>query len=136
MSDTSIGELAFASEGFRVGSILSKSLRLFLGNFPKYFTFGAVAALPQLISAIYVVELVQMLVSLSRGAVIAAEIGFLLLWVTTFSVCETALIYGAFQDIRGRPFEMRASIGRALSRFIPAIGSAICAVALVIIGSV
>ena len=51
MSDTSLGELAFASESFRVGNVLSKSLKLFLGNFPKYFIFGAVAALPNLISA-------------------------------------------------------------------------------------
>jgi len=135
MSDASIGELAFASESFRVGSVLSKSLKLFLGNFPKYFIFGAVAALPHLISAIYVVELARMVLSLSKGALLASEIGFLFFWVAVFSVCETALIYGAFQDIRGRPFEIGASIGRALSRFIPAIGAAICAVALVIAGT-
>ena len=134
MSDASIGELAFASEGFRVGSILSKSLKLFLGNFPKYFIFGAVLALPQLMSAIYVVELSRMVLSLSRALSrfrdrVFSSLGHL------FSVCETALIYGAFQDIRGRPFEIGASIGRALSRFIPAIGTAICAVALVIVGS-
>jgi hypothetical protein len=135
MSDASIGELAFASESFRVGGILSKSLKLFLGNIPKYFMFGAVAALPQLISAIYFVELTRMLVSLSRGTVFAVEIGFVLFWVALFSVCETALIYGAFQDIRGRPFEIGASLGRAGSRIIPAIGAAICAVALVMMGS-
>jgi hypothetical protein len=44
------------------------------------------------------------------------------------------MIYGAFQDVRGRPFDIGASVRRGLSRFLPVIGAAICAVVLIGIG--
>ena len=61
MNDTSIGGFALARENFRVGRVLGKSLTLLLGGFPKYYAFGAVAALPHLIDALYGLELQRML---------------------------------------------------------------------------
>ena len=50
MSDVVTRNLAVGSEGFRVGRVLSKSLTILMGNFPKYILFGAVIALPNLVS--------------------------------------------------------------------------------------
>ena len=50
MSDVATRNLAVGSEGFRVGRVLSKSLTILMGNFPKYILFGAIIALPNLIS--------------------------------------------------------------------------------------
>jgi hypothetical protein len=50
MSDIATRNLAVGSEGFRVGRVLSKSLMILMGNFPKYILFGAIIALPNFIS--------------------------------------------------------------------------------------
>ena len=50
MSDIATRNLAVGSEGFRVGRVLRKSHTILMGNFPKYILFGAIIALPNLVS--------------------------------------------------------------------------------------
>ena len=57
MSDISATSLAAAGDKLRVGSVLSKSLEIYLRNFPKCFAVGAVMGLPSLVSAIYLYEI-------------------------------------------------------------------------------
>jgi hypothetical protein len=141
MSDVATRNLAVGSEGFRVGRVLGKSLTILTGNFPKYILFGAIIALPSLISdftASSAVRPVQPVRpdQIFTTAVIAGIIAFVIIWLVVFSVCQSAMIYGAFQDVRGRPFDIGASVRRGLSRFLPVIGAAICAGVLVGVGFV
>jgi hypothetical protein len=140
VSDTSITRnLAVGSEGFRVGRVLSKSLTILTGNFSKYILFGAVIALPSLIAGF--ISGGQLTGAqpvrpdqIFTGAAIFSGFVYVVIWLVVFSICQSALIYGAFQDVRGRPFDIGASVQRGLNRFVPVIGAAICASILVGIG--
>ena len=139
MSDVVTRNLAVGSEGFRVGRVLSKSLTILMGNFPKYILFGAVIALPNLISgfiasAMPIPEQPVRPDQVFTTAVIVGSLASAFIWLVVFSVSQSAMIYGAFQDVRGRPFDIGASVRRGLSRFLPVIGAAICAVVLIGIG--
>jgi hypothetical protein len=136
VKETKIRSFALAGEGFRVGRVLSNSLILLLGGFPKYYAFGAVAALPHLVNALYGYEFLRILDRLPRFALTIVNIGFMFLEMILLSVCEATLIYGVLQNIRGGPFNVGVSIHRALSRLIPVIGTAVCTFALVAIGFV
>jgi len=138
VSDTSIGGLAIAGEDFRVGRVLSRSLALFLGNFPKYSLYGVATAVPHLMNALYTFEIQDFLLRHlnSRGGLSALNFGSTIIWAIVFSVCQAAMIHGTLQDIRGHPFDIGASIRRSLSRMLPVIGTAICAIAVVALGFV
>jgi hypothetical protein len=127
-------------EGFRIGRVLSKSLEILTGNFPKYFLFGAVMALPSLLYSLTAKPpstTHQDVSTLAPGFLGAAIAGFLVsivIGIVIYGVCQSAMIYGAFQDIRGRPFEIGASIRRGLLRFLPVVAAVICASILIVIG--
>jgi hypothetical protein len=142
VSDTSVTRnIAVGSEGFRVGRVLSKSLTVLTGNFSKYVLFGAVIALPNLIAVFISADQVSTAQPMRPGQVFSSAaifggVAYGIIWLVVFSICQSALIYGAFQDVRGRPFDIGASVQRGLSRFLPVIGAAICAGILVGIGFV
>lgn len=136
MSDTPMASLAIPGDGFRVGRVLNRSLAIYLHNFPRYFAIAAAMGLPTLFSALYATELGRMVAGASHGTNILYSVGLMLPWVLVFVVAQSAMIHGAFQDIRGRPFEIRASILSGLRRFFPVIGTGICAFVVVMIGMV
>jgi hypothetical protein len=110
-----------------------------MGNFPKYILFGAIIALPNLVSGFIagnrpIPERPVSLDQVFTPAIIIGGLVFALIWIVVFSVSQSAMIYGAFQDVRGRPFDISASVRRGLSRFLPVIGAAICAGVLTGIG--
>ena len=134
MSDISATSLAAAGDKLRVGSVLSKSLEIYLRNFPKCFAVGAVMGLPSLVSAIYLYEIGRVATTNPRGVVFLYEMGVLLLWVLVFTLSQSTMIHGVFQDIRGLHFDLGASIARGLRRFFPVIGTSIYAFFMVMIG--
>jgi len=134
VTDISTTSLAAAGEKLRVGSVLSKSLEIYLRNFPKCFAIGAVMGLPTLLSAIYVYEIARMARTNPYGIVFLYEMGFLLLWVLMFTLSQSTMIHGVFQDIRGLHVDIGASVVRGLRRFFPVIGTSIYAFFMVIIG--
>jgi hypothetical protein len=44
------------------------------------------------------------------------------------------MIYGAFQDIRGRPFDLGTSMSRGFRRFFPVLGTSFCFGFVVLLG--
>jgi hypothetical protein len=146
MSDASIRNLAVGSEGFRVGRVLSKSLEILTGNLPKYLLFGAVIALPNLLYTLAGGNREAIIASTQgmnrpamHGFSFVSIVSFLVLmviFVVVFAVIQSAMIYGAFQDIRGRSFEVGASVRRGLNRFPAVVGASICAYIVVVIGFV
>ncbi|HKF61067.1 MAG TPA: hypothetical protein VKB42_06885, partial [Dongiaceae bacterium] len=51
-----------------------------------------------------------------------------------YALCQSVMIYGAFQDIRGRPFDLGASIGHGFRRFLPVLGTSFCYGFVVLLG--
>jgi hypothetical protein len=87
-----------------------------------------------LVSLNFVLVLPGLVGTKSGGIVFLIEMGFLLVWVLIFTLSQSMMIHGVFQDMRGRKFEIGVSIARGLRRFFPVIGTSIYAFFLVMIG--
>src|SRR5215831_3779060 len=122
MSDMSMPGPAAAGEGLRVGKVLSRSLVILLKGFPKYILIGAVIALPSLIELLIYdqgPDVGEMHVSLAGREPPDASIAFGVLGFLLYALGQSAMIQGAFQDIRGQPFHLGASVSRGFRRFVP-----------------
>jgi hypothetical protein len=134
VTDISTTGLVAAGERLRVGSVLSKSLEIYLRNSPKCFAVGAVMGVPSLVSLVYVLRLSGAASANSGSIAFFIEMGFLLVWVLIFALSQSMMIHGVFQDIRGRNFEIGVSIARGLRRSFPVIGTSTYAFFTVMIG--
>jgi hypothetical protein len=126
-------ELVSAGDGFRVGRVLSQAFSLLFRHFPKFIILGLVATLPLLLI------LINPITPPRPGQPIGAEFGYTvggfgILWFLLMAICQAAMIYGAFQAMRGQDFGIGESIGRGLRRLLPVILTSICAVAVTGIG--
>jgi uncharacterized membrane protein len=113
---------------FRVGQVLNRSFTLLSRNFLLFFVVTAVAALP------------NVLISQSSGRNVSgataawAGVG-LVVTVILQMLSQAVVLYGAFQDMRGRPIDLGEALRVALSRLLPIIGVAICVSVGVFLGS-
>jgi len=131
MTDAGSRNLAAAGEGFRVGRVLSQSFTLLLRHFGKFILLGLIAALPMLFLLLF-----------NRpppGQQIHMDLGWSLVLVGLLTlllqvICEAAVIFGAFQAMRGREFSIGDSVSRGLQRFLPVLGTGICLVIAVAVG--
>jgi hypothetical protein len=113
---------------FRVGQVLNRSFTLLSRNFLLFFVVTAVAALP------------NVLITQSTGRDISgASAGWLglgtILTVVLQMLSQAIVLYGAFQDMRGRPIDLGEALRVALGRLLPIIGVAICVSIGVFIGT-
>jgi len=113
---------------FRVGQVLNRSFTLLSRNFLLFFVVTAVAALP------------NVLISQSTGRNVsgatAAWVGLgAILTVVLQMLSQAVVLYGAFQDMRGRPIDLGEALRVALSRLLPIIGVAICVSIGVFVGT-
>ena len=113
---------------FRVGQVLNRSFTLLSRNFLLFFVVTAVAALP------------NVLISQSTGRDISgASAGWIgvstILTVVLQMLSQAIVLYGAFQDMRGRPIDLGEALRVALGRLLPIIGVAICVSIGVFIGT-
>ena len=113
---------------FRIGQVLNRSFTLLSRNFLIFFVVTAVAALP------------NVLISQSAGRDFSgASAGWIglstILTVVLQMVSQAVVLYGAFQDMRGRPFDLGEALRVALGRLLPIIGVAICVSIGVFIGT-
>jgi MFS family permease len=126
---TNVSAAAPAAEGeFRIGQVFSRSLTLLSRNFLTFFVVTAVAALPNV--------LITQSVSREPGNANVgwlAVAGFLAIALSTLS--QAIVLYGAFQDMRGRPVNLGESLRVALSRLLSIIGLAFCVSIGVFVGA-
>ena len=104
---------------FRVGQVLNRSFNLLSRNFLIFFVVTTVAALP------------NVLISQStEGDLSSARAGWLgiggILTLILQMLSQAIVLYGAFQDMRGRPVNLGEALRVALGRLLPIIGVAIC----------
>ncbi|HEY6254877.1 MAG TPA: hypothetical protein VIY51_03700 [Xanthobacteraceae bacterium] len=106
-----------ARSEFRVGAALNRAWSVQSRNFLPFFMVTAIAAVPDVLTGS-----AQSRIALILTAVVTDVIRRL---------GQAALLYGAFQQMRGRPVSLVRSVQFGLRRFLPVIGLAI-AVSLLI----
>jgi len=123
MTDTSLPG-RFAESDFRVGRVLNRTTAVLSRNFLTFFVVTAVAHLPSLLLTrnSFAIEdasgeaIVQSLVLLLVGVV---------LMIVLSTLSQAVVLYGAFQDMRGRRVNLTESLQIGLRRFFPIIGLAL-----------
>jgi hypothetical protein len=118
MTNLSVAAPAAAGE-FRVGSVFSRAAAVLSRNFLTFFVVTLVAGLPR----------VLLIGDPARGVATDALGKILLgafLSIVLGTLAQAVVLYGAFQDMRGRPVTLGDCLRIGLSRFFPIIGLAIC----------
>jgi len=106
-----------AGQEFRIGRILSRSFSIYFRHFLTFLLIGVVPDLPNLVWY------------RGPGANTTSPAGWAIIVIAGFvlhPICQAMVVYGAFQDMRGRPVRLDETVAKALARFLPVIGVAIC----------
>jgi hypothetical protein len=139
MAADSVRTDTLAPAEFRVGRVFSRSFGILSRHFVKFFLLTAIATAPSLILLVVGLSSFKPAgptgVPNISGAMIAAVFGGGLLWVVLYLLSQAVVLYGAFQDMRGKPFSIGVSLKWGLARLLPIIGLSICMVVAIGIGS-
>src|SRR5690348_13132389 len=118
---------------FRVGRVLSRSMSILFGNLPQFCVLSAVASLPYLL----------FLIGGESGSFgqtprvgTPAFYGELLLNTVLTALCQSIVLFGAFQAMQGRRFRVAESLGKGLARFVPVLGTTLLSTLITGLGSV
>lgn len=115
---------------FRVGRVFDRTASVLSRNFPTFFVVCAIAYLPAaLLSSASSAASGQ---GPGHGGMVGA-LGFLLTMVLG-TLSQAIVVYGAFQDMRGRPVSLTESLQVGLRRFLPIVGLGICVGVTVALG--
>src|SRR6266508_604212 len=128
MTDTSVST-RFTESDFRVGRVLNRTTSVLSRNFLIFFIVTTVASLP--------LVLMRGLQSESEPGqnVVLVLISFFLA-IVLYTLSQAVVLYGAFQDMRGRPVSLSESLQVGLQRFFPIIVLAIIVSILVGLASI
>jgi hypothetical protein len=124
MTDVTLPAGRFADGDFRVGHAVSQAWSVLSRNFLIFFAVTAVAAIPVAATGT-VADPLQVLHLEGFGP-------FLGLVLSPLS--QAVVLYGAFQDMRGRRVDLGESMWVGLRRFFPVVGVAICVTLLGLLG--
>jgi hypothetical protein len=129
MSDTII---AAAPSSFRVGAVFSRAFELLFRDFGKFFGLSLLAWAPFLLLTLLAGGTQPGLASgvpPGGGAIARWALSFLgiaLLWMLLSVLCQAIILYGAFEQMRGKSFAVGESLKRGLTRFFPILGVILC----------
>jgi MFS family permease len=118
MTDTSA---SFAESQFRVGAVLNRSSSVLSRNFLTFFVVTIVAYLPLLLVPGATTDVSPEPTGISVGLIFLGA--FLTMVLGMLS--QAVVLYGAFQDMRGRRVNLPESLKVGLRRFFPIVGLAI-----------
>jgi hypothetical protein len=130
MADLTAAARFFPGE-FRIGRVFTRSYAIYSAHFVTFFLLGAISALPALL--INWNQLAQSPGRPTAGGAVLILLGVVLSLIVG-PLVQAAMLYGAFQDMRGREVRLGESLGVALQRFFPLIGLAICFVLAITVG--
>src|SRR5262249_37564145 len=139
MTDTSVAAAHFASDDFRLGSIISRSGGVLSRHFLTFFLVLLVAYSPTVLIEGLKPPIPPAPVSRDQALVlvwvtVAALLGSVLVMVLSTIGCAS-LMHATFQDMGRRPVRLADSLKVALRRFWPLIGVVLVASFLVGLGS-
>jgi hypothetical protein len=107
MAELQVSAGAGAAVELRVGGLFGRSFGVFRRHVVSFCLLGGIAALPYLLPA-------------PPGRLESPWAPWLVMLLAP--VTQAVILYGTFQDMRGRPFGIGESFTRGLSRFFPIIG--------------
>jgi len=111
----------FADGEFRVGGVINRTWSVLSKSFPTFFAVTAVASLPDLVLG----NPGQNRTLLIAGAVVSAVM---------LSLSQAMVVYGAFQQMSGKPVSLLESLRVGWHRSPAVIGLAICSSVLMALG--
>jgi len=134
MTDVSAAAAHFATDDFRVGSVISRSGAVLSRHFLTFFIVAVIAYSPTLLIAIMqTTEPIEPSEALSQA--LWALLGVVLLMVLS-QLGDAIILHAAFQDMRRRPVRLVESFNVGLSRFLPLIGIALVQGFLILLGMI
>src|SRR5215471_5594731 len=118
MTDATLPGNRFAAGEFRIGRVLSRTMSVYLRNLLPFSLVTFIAALPN-----------ALIFTPSPGqAAASGSFGWLFFgWVVGMvlsALSQAIVLYGAFEDMRGRPVNLMESVRVGWSRILPALGVA------------
>lgn len=137
MTDASLRAPAFAERDFRVGRVFSRSWAVFSRNIVKFFVLTLIAFLAAGLAVFVIVASTvgsgialalvtqQLTPAILRGLLVAVALAAFLVSVLLM-IGQAPILYGAFQDMRGRTAGLGESLKKGWVRFFPIVGLAIC----------
>jgi hypothetical protein len=117
---------------FRIGRVFSNSLSILFRNIAQFMLLSAIASLPFLLvyGDLYARPFARAAARSWNGTQLIA---FVLGTVLT-ALCQAVVLYGAFQVMRRRRFQIGESLTRGLKRFLPVIGTTFCLIFAMTVG--
>jgi hypothetical protein len=124
MSVPSVTPAPFAEGDFRAGHVFNRTFTVFSRNLLPFCLVSLIASLPNiLVYAPRAGAAAQGSAAASAGLMIfLGGVGAMVL----SALSQAVVLYGAFDDMRGRPVDLAQSFKVGLSRFFPVLGVAIC----------
>jgi hypothetical protein len=114
------GAHARATSNFRVGRVIDRTAMVLSRNFLPFFLVTAFAQLPsELVSQVWT-STTPGLPPSGGPSLVGASLWLLSIGLGMLS--QGVVLHGAFEDLRGRPVSVKASLQAALRRLFPIIG--------------
>jgi MFS family permease len=129
MSQMSATGSAYAEDGFRVGRVLGRSFGVLGRHFVQFLLVTAIPIVP--LAYVIGVELVSAVGVKHPDPTAMARLGLLMMaavafWGVAIMIAQAIVLYGTFQDMRGKSMSFGEAIIKGFARFFPIIGLAIC----------
>lgn len=121
MSEASVAASRYSEGEFRVGRVLSRTFSVLSRNLLPFCVVTAIAYLPSLAILAEQGQPMQTgraLLLIGLGAVLGIVLN---------ALSEAIVLFGAFEDMRGRPVNLMASARVGLNRLLPVVGVALLA---------
>ncbi len=128
-----VGKLASLSAGissgeFSIGTLISSTFSVLNGAFGKFIALAAIPLIPNLVTIV----IGGGTTPADSGRLIITGIASIVSAILAFMI-QGAIVFGATNEMRGRPFSIGDALSKGLARFLPLLGVAIvCGVAIVI----
>lgn len=128
MPPVSVG--LYAEGEFRVGQILNRTFAILSRNLLPFCVVTAIAYLPNLLL------LERRIPGEAPGRVAAMAFAGIVLSLVFSALSQAIVLFGAFEDMRGRPVDLVASLKVGLARFFAVIGVALLVGILTVLAAI
>jgi hypothetical protein len=119
MTDASLPANRFAQGDFRVGQVLSRTFSVLSRNLLPFCVVTAIAYLPNLLLP------GERSPDMTPGRRIGLVLVTVIVSIVLNALSEAIVLFGAFEDMRGRPVNLMESFKVGLARFLPVVGVAL-----------
>ena len=118
------------SGDFNIGALISESFGVLNSALPRFLALAVIPVIPLFLEILIVGEPTVEAAGQHGFTTLFLNVAFLIL---TFAI-QGAMIYGAFNELRGQGFTVGEALSKGLSRFLPLFGVAILSGLAITIG--